>query len=117
MNKIIIGIIGWILVFLALIYVPRLVDKIQPQIVEKEIPYYVIKEKIVEKPIFKGEKIIEKIVYKETPIELFSFELIKRIKVDNDDIERLYGMTFNKKWNFVLRKSYDGDLKITATKK
>ena len=71
MRKFIIIGIGWVAVLLTLIIAPKLTKILVPKIIEKEIPVLreVIVEKIVEKPVFKGEKIVEKIVYTPTEVE------------------------------------------------
>jgi len=76
MRKWIILGIGWVFILVGVVTIPPLTKKIQPKIIVKEVWRVKEVEKIVEKPVFKGEKIIEKIVYQPTQIDMFLIENI-----------------------------------------
>ena len=95
MRKLIILGAGWILIFLTLLFAPKLGQKMfpQPQIIKVEVPVY--KEKIVEKPVYKGERIVEKekIVYK--PSNYHDLLVITKDTTDPS----VYSMSFKKPVN------------------
>ncbi len=102
-------IIGWIAILFTLAVAPQIAQKIQPKVVEVRIPYVVIQEKIVEKPVFKGEKIVEKIVYKPTPIDVFQVRKVDTVPNDpfggKGDI--YYRLGVHLKGNWDARLSWD----------
>ena len=67
---------------LAVILLPKAINRFTPKVIVKEIPIVkeVIKEVIKEVPVFKGEKVVEivkeKIVYQPTPVDMFVIEKI-----------------------------------------
>lgn len=65
----------WAVICLIVIFLPKLLDRFTPKTVIKEVPIYKIKEVIkeIEKPVFKGERIVEKqvIVYTGKRLDLF----------------------------------------------
>ena len=68
--------IGWVVVFVGVFFFPWLANRLQPKIIIKEIPVIVEVEKIVEVPVFKGEKIVEK--FTASPIGSFAIKLVSQ---------------------------------------
>lgn len=73
-------IIAWFIILIGFLTIPPLITKLTPKIIIKEVSVPVVKEKIVEKPVFKGEKIIEKEVIK---YEATTFEELTIQKDEN----------------------------------
>jgi hypothetical protein len=69
--------------------------KVEPQVIIKEVPKVEYRDRIVEKPIYKGEKIVEKIV--EKPIEKI---VEKPIYISDDDWLPKY-------WPFANQEEHD----------
>ncbi|MFH1231970.1 MAG: hypothetical protein V1709_10795 [Planctomycetota bacterium] len=72
----------WVVVCLAVTLLPKAIDRFTPKVIIKEVPVIkeVVKEVIKEVPVYKDEKIVEKVVYQPLQDSIFAIE-----KVSDDE--------------------------------